>query len=104
MHADQIDADVMIGSFGPDAGVSLTVRDPPMATLAVGKLGGPALSLDGGERSVLVSLGDDGPPVMWLKDGTGHFLARPSRVEVRDPAGRPVFTSAFGGSGPRAGP
>lgn len=104
MHADEIDADVTIGSFGPDAGIALTVHDQPMATLAVGKLGGPALSLGGAERSVLVSLGDDGSPVVWLRDATGLFLARPSGIEVRDPKGGPVFSSAPGAVGPRADP
>ena len=84
----EIGADVMVGSFGPDAGIAISGRDGAVASLAVGKLGGPALSLSEKDLKVLVGTGDGQSPVTWLRDSNGSLVATPSRLFFQDGEGR----------------
>jgi hypothetical protein len=89
---------VMLGSFGPDAGVTVVGKDEAMVTLAVGKNGGPSLSLGDKNRRALLSLGDVGSPSILLKDGSGHFSATTTRIGLTDALGRDVFRAGPEGS------
>lgn len=87
----------MLGSFGPDAGVTVVGKDEAVVTLVVGKNGGPSLRLGDRNRRAWISLGDQGSPSLFLKDGGGHVVVTPSRIEVKDASGTDVFRA--GGKG-----
>lgn len=82
---------VMLGSFGPNAGVTVVGKDEAVVTLALGKNGGPSLSLADKNRRAWLSLGDEGAPSLLLKDGSGHFVATTTRIGLKDVSGREVF-------------
>lgn len=82
---------VMLGSFGPDAGVTVVGKDEAAVTLAVGKNGGPSVSLADKNRRAWISLGDKGSPSILLKDASGYFSATTTQVGLKDASGREVF-------------
>jgi hypothetical protein len=82
---------VMLGSFGPDAGVTVVGKGEAVVTIAVGKNGGPSLSLGDKNRRAWLSLGDEGSPSILLKDGSGQFLATTTQIGLKDASGKDVF-------------
>jgi hypothetical protein len=91
---------VMVGSFGPDAGITVVGKDEAVVTLAIGKNGGPSVSLGDKNRRAWISLGDQGTPSLFLKDGGGHVVVTPSRIELKAASGSDVFRAGVKGVAP----
>lgn len=91
LTASEVGGEVMVGSFGPDAGISVVGRDRSVATLALGRNGGPSVSLSDESRRAWLSLGDTGSPIVFLKDKDGHVVVAPSHIDMKDSAGREIF-------------
>lgn len=89
---------VMLGSFGPDAGVTVVGKDEAVVALAVGKNGGPSLSLSDKNRRAWLSLGDEGSPSILLKDGSGQLAATTTRIGLKDGSGKEVFRAGPDGA------
>ncbi len=95
LDAVQAGGTVAVGSFGPDAGVSVVGKDGTIATLAIGENGGPMVSLSDKSRKAWLALGDKGSPNVFLQDASGHLVAAPSRIELKDASGKELYRAGL---------